>query len=798
MSLPLSKLPAGVLNNRIREKIYQGVDVNKDNFMKILRRVVSAQFGEHYTMVNREFTGVCIQVLKEEEKQSLVTSGHFDKVAKTSASNLEKKTACRIFIPEIHADRALPDDIYNPSEKDKLKMQAFFPIFISETEEIASKPLQVGQLLKAKITNNNGGGTFLYFLNDGNSRVNIFNENKPTNNAFRCEIFRVSRIVNNQGRSISFGQVITSEKPQSSNKLTQASLKQQYKKYLSEKEIYWYKTLKDYWTEGKFKALAEEVAEEIVDSSNEQIAKLVWLLLQKLSAYSPTGITNAGLTILNVDSIDDSYGIFKHTKEQFDSFTLQYQSNLINLAEVLDDSYGEALSDFYSEPVVHSDLLDPYLSTTFFLLDFANYLDKKNKTLENVASNLNQAANQKLITNYFTKNDKRIKFIFSDGYQKIINRYDDINSNTTGTFDKPNLNAISGGPAPFPDFEAWLTAAAGGAAVDISNFKKVETETPKNSQVLDAENPRDTKDECHSNYPQRNSYLEHVDAQKAMMRKYIESSMSGEDLSFLANTHKGVNSIVMSDRVISTPFKVVRYDGKSGYKSDNDRWFNANNKKNLIGQQNWEKYWYRDGEAITKVVITTLNLKNDSSNFYKNNLKFMYNLNKPLPHFLITPEGQIIQLVDAAAAVKTGLPSEKISITIAFAEGIGTIENINGKNNTVLDNYILVGTNPKDILGNASEYSENRTYRPHKIGSKAALQAADKLIKFLISKTKIRYNVAAQDFKLKDENRYKSGVQAYGHYKGVAGMNFIYYAWTYGLAYKNGGKNILSKEVGYN
>ena len=171
----------------------------------------------------------------------------------------------------------------------------------------------------------------------------------------------------------------------------------------------------------------------------------------------------------------------------------------------------------------------------------------------------------------------------------------------------------------------------------------------------------------------------------------------------------------------------------------------------------------------------------------------MHDLNKPLPHFLITPEGQIIQLVDAAAAVETGLPNKKSSITIAFTEGIGTIGDINGLNNSVLDNYILVSANPKNLLGPGKN-----TYRPHKIGSKAALQAADKLIKFLISKTKIKYNIAAQDGKLHRQDIYKSGVQAYGHYKGIAGMNFIYYAWTYGLAYKNNAKNILSKGYGFN
>ena len=105
----------------------------------------------------------------------------------------------------------------------------------------------------------------------------------------------------------------------------------------------------------------------------------------------------------------------------------------------------------------------------------------------------------------------------------------------------------------------------------------------------------------------------------------------------------------------------------------------------------------------------------------------------------------------------------------------------------------MISSNPKSLLG-----PKRSTYRPHKIGSKAALQAADKLIKFLISKTRIKYNVAAQDFKLTRENINKSGVQAYGHYKGVAGMNFIYYAWTYGLAYKNNAKNIERTEVQFN
>lgn len=67
-----------------------------------------------------------------------------------------------------------------------------------------------------------------------------------------------------------------------------------------------------------------------------------------------------------------------------------------------------------------------------------------------------------------------------------------------------------------------------------------------------------------------------------------------------------------------------------------------------------------------------------------------------------------------------------------------------------------------------------------------------------MSKVDIKYNLAAQDFKLKRREYSKSTIQAHGHFKGVSGMNFIYYAWTYELAYKNGGENILSKQYGYN
>ena len=172
------------------------------------------------------------------------------------------------------------------------------------------------------------------------------------------------------------------------------------------------------------------------------------------------------------------------------------------------------------------------------------------KTFGDVASVVDNDSNQKnkkIITNYFTKNDDRINFIFTSDYKDLADRY----TSTGGAYSDQDLPDVT----QFQTFQAWLSSAVGGAAVDISSFEKVESEKPNNSPVLEQEDPQDTADECHSNYPQRNSYLEHVDAQKALMRRYINSSLSGEDLLMLSYTHEGVNNIKMSDVLIKTPFK---------------------------------------------------------------------------------------------------------------------------------------------------------------------------------------------------------------------------------------------------
>ena len=90
MSLPLSKLPPGVLNEKVREKVPEVLS-SKDNIFDAFRLLLNAQFGNQYSIINSEFIGVCIQILDEEEKQKLVTAGSLEKVADTSSKKLKNK-----------------------------------------------------------------------------------------------------------------------------------------------------------------------------------------------------------------------------------------------------------------------------------------------------------------------------------------------------------------------------------------------------------------------------------------------------------------------------------------------------------------------------------------------------------------------------------------------------------------------------------------------------------------------------------------------------------------------------------
>ena len=51
MSLPLSKLPPGVLNEKVREKVPEVIST-KDGIFDAFRSLLKAQFGNQYSIVN--------------------------------------------------------------------------------------------------------------------------------------------------------------------------------------------------------------------------------------------------------------------------------------------------------------------------------------------------------------------------------------------------------------------------------------------------------------------------------------------------------------------------------------------------------------------------------------------------------------------------------------------------------------------------------------------------------------------------------------------------------------------------
>ena len=56
MSLTLSKLPHGLLNDKLRERVYESFDVQRDSIGAVLRRVLNAQFSENYS--DYDFIGI--------------------------------------------------------------------------------------------------------------------------------------------------------------------------------------------------------------------------------------------------------------------------------------------------------------------------------------------------------------------------------------------------------------------------------------------------------------------------------------------------------------------------------------------------------------------------------------------------------------------------------------------------------------------------------------------------------------------------------------------------------------------
>ena len=756
--IALGKIPHGVLNNFTRDQLYESFDVSTDNFMDVFIKVMRQSLGPKFSLINRTFNGVCVQVLSNKESQTLLASGHnflsFQRGAKTTSKTTLK--AIRVFIPEIHSDRALPNSILSPTEKDKELMQAMFPVFISQTETESKKKIAPGDIVEVQIKNNLGSGVYLHKLSDGNATINIWNEKggKSGADSFKCAIIKYSKVITDDQNRISSGTVISSA-PESGSNIGPNTLKEQYIKYLYEKERAYIMNLKATWTKGAFKGMLAAATTNLDKS-------FIWGLMYQTCGYLFSGLSVGGRITKSVQSIKDNYGIFRYSKEYFDEALTKFTDNQWN-------TLGEG---------DHSTLLDPHFSLQFFLFDFVNFLEEKSAT-ENfnegiIVAEVLMQSNKQLITDYFKIGTSKTDFLLPSDFGTLMDDYD-----LTGSDDWSPENFSS-----FSTFNDWLTAKSSGIPAEPLESSPAEDIPSENPQGPTETKPPAPPSCSPKELPPSNDYIIHVDAQKKMVRKFLDGSESGLDLDFAKSEHIGIKSIKFADLDIPTSFKVLRFDDTSPLYADSKRWFNANNAKNLISNNRYLRSYYRNRKQITYFTVGSLGNNIDKSQYYKSALYVLDSYNKPLPHFIVSPNGQIIQLVDAAAAINNSSITKRSGIIASFGEGPGNLYPIvNTTPTQARPNYVLI----RDI-------NSNSAYRYCKLGSKAALQSMQKLITFCITHTNIKYNLAAIDGKIKANDINKFNIQASGHYRGVGGMNFIYYAWTLGLAYFNNGRNILLEE----
>ena len=701
--LPLSKLPPGTLNQLIRNEAYESFSTPEDNFIDLYVKMARKALSPNYSLVNRTFNGVCLYVLDAEETQRLISHNDYKKLADIAGRS--KIKACRVYIPEIHTDRCLPNNIYSPTAKDKEIMKAFFPIFVSKTEDIAERDINEGDIVEVKIKNNLGGGVYIQKIN-GKSTVSVFKKTGGSNASFKCSIVRFQRIEDQKGRTISAGTVISSPQ-KSAASLTDAALKQQYIKFLYAKERFYNKKLRAYWSKGAYKKAIQDAINQL--GGTKLSAPLIWGLVFRLSGYGVTGLANKGRIAMPIGSLDDSYGVFKTTKAQYDLLLKQNDSDA-----GLDGSLKLEFQDKN-----HSDLLDPAYAIKFFIIDFRRYLTKNNvqdSTWGQLHTENNlTASNKKTITKYFSSDEKKIEFFFKD--------FADIypyNSVAASTSNHPIIGPDAS--PPFPTFDEWLAAALGGVALNIQSAEKTEQGPPENSPNLGASTPAGTKDECHNNYPLKNPYLVHVDSQKKIIKEFIESRSISDSLKYTSNKHVGQSNIIINGEKIKTNFKVLRFDGITATADVPNRW-------TPVDAPGWGDSMIRSSKGITHFIIHSLNGVNDHLRYYKDTLRFMQHTGKTKPHFLVSPTGQIIQLVDVGRPSGFfDIPSRKFSVNAAFVEGVGDKGFLRSDdNNVAIRGHVLI-KNKKD---------EN-VYRPHKIGTSAALESMQKLILFFIQNNKYK------------------------------------------------------------
>jgi hypothetical protein len=807
--LSINNIAPGVLNPIVAEHRQVTTDVTFDTFLDQFKKMFKKSLNPKHTMVNRELNGICLQILSDEEAARLMATGRpqlaFEKSVKTTSKF--KPKACRVLIPEIHTDRSLPKSILSPSKKDKKVIEAMFPVFFASTEELSKKPLHVGDKITIKIMDKMGGGLYVNNSRSTFSLTSMTDKGgKDASDAFRCKLLMSLKTISNNNTSIAGNVTITEEAvPKKPN--NEGMYRELYIKYLYGIELLNMDRIKGLWTEGKLAlelntlidAFGDEIGEEL--PYYDPIARdnfwkpLIWGLMYQVSAQVPAGLSVGGNTVLSVKAAKDNFGMFRLNRERF---------NEAKAALIEAEISPTILEDFN-----HSYLIEPNASMQFFIRDFYHYIVNISqlKIEENVyytneglfseegggglLDKLFSEEDKKIITGYFTDNKNRIDLIFPEMFRKMtaapfeaaLEDGEETKSNQGAT---PESEAME--DLVYPEgqntFQDWLMVNMIADPGD-SKFSDSIPEPPPNPQGPEPEKPPSTPDECHSNYPPYNDYAIHVDAQKKMVRQFCESKISGDELQFLANSHKGVNNIKFADLKINCPFKIVRFDGVSGFPKDNKRWFDRNNKGLglLHRKERYAASVYRNRNQVSHITVQTLGNNLDDEYYFKNSIHSMIALGKKIPHFIVTRTGQIIQLIDAACALRYNTPVSLASINIAFGFGQGTDFPITSERSDIAKpNCVLI--------------KDDNIYNCHKLGTKAAFQSMQKLIRFLMSFTKVKYRLAAFDDEIESHDCNKSTIQSLGQLTGgISGMNFIFYAWTYNLALINGGKNILNEEI---
>jgi hypothetical protein len=797
----LGALPPDVLNEQLRDKAYDSFNITTDSFMDVFQKLLKEKLSPDFSFVDFEFNGFVVQVLSQDEVQKLIKSKSpilaYQETGKTDSKTVPK--ACRVFIPEIHTDRSLPKSILSPTKKDKKVIEAMFPVFVSQTEELSKKNLSPGDRVVVKIKNNTGGGIYTNCVASTFSK-NPVSEKKgaDASDAFRCELIKQIKVKSKNPNDIAGNTTITEGgKPPA---ISAATISQQYIKFLYALEVNHLKEIKEFWTPEKFKAHLDASLEAVYDI-NEDLSGLQPLiagLLYQVSGFIPAGLAAGGNTTISANAATTHYGVFRTTKKQFDDSIFKIGENIATTDEAKEFFAALKIPDHFA----HSDLLNPDLAIKFFIGDFYNYLTKKSQIkLSKLASPQSLTGEQKkVITKYFTDSPDRVEVLFpsnfaigaanNPGVQSIVGDYGKVGKVSPGT---PPKDFLANGQS---NFEDWLTMSMSGVSPEPASSTPIPSGSA-NPQGPEVEKPPATPDECHSNYPPYTDYAIHVDSQKKVVRDFLKSEISGQDLQLLKNSHEGVNNIKFGGSIINSPFKVVRFDGKSNFSFDSKRWFDKDNFiihkiQSDLGQffitipERKERFAggvYRNKDQVTHFTVQNLGNNLDDKYFFKSPVHNLVNWQKSIPHFIVAPNGQIIQLADAACVLPSSASTRLFSISAAFGFGQGQLPPISSSDPTLAKpNHVLI--------------QKGDTYNYCHLGTKAALQSMQRLITFFASFTKIKYNLAAFDQTMEREDYNKSNIQSLGQLKGGAsGMNFIYYAWTYNFAFNGQGRNILKGEI---